>query len=691
MAKSAGEGLSNVINGFAKGIGILQANINKVLWGRGNQQPTATATYDAKAGAVQYQSTPPPPPSRPVRGNLIDSGLFNALDALNTVDLCNVVTYLADNSQLRIKKKKRPEKPWNAAQSSLYFLQDQAGAVVVAIDKYTAFPNTIIGRYAGIGPNAQSPEEAITGSATPNSINDLAGTAIKQFNIYNLLKDIQDTFSPTSTSERSLFSSQELQDLSLVPGLSGNLNIINDFIAKINTYADYRSIPISDLDKIERKIQTVRAVCVTIQNLDIQSAAAVVGNFLGVDIRSQIQKLNKYVDATKIIPTLRDINKSLRSFIKMAERLQTIIRSIQLIIRLAILLTKVFKFIIAFFIANPLPNLFTTSGIQTALDAGREAAQKQTDGITRLLKQINGLMDVILIFVRYILTNANELLIRLNILLQNLETCESFKDSDIIAELASTRDSLQALKEQLEVYITNYDSKNEAESVSFGNYTIVVVDEEVTDPSIPNKRRRGIALDKNGAIVVQSDLTFATDIQVIIQEVRLKLISAGLAPSQYQALTADQAAILIESSRFLDTEDVSLDDLTGPLTELDSPDNENENEGIGLNAFINKLKGGKRLRRRVRRAQAAEKAKLAKSLQAEDPRGSATSKTVTNLQASARQDLIAAEKIKISYLRDDILKLAAAGVTPTVAALILQKRSEIRAAERRIAELERGG
>ena len=63
---------------------------------------------------------------------------------------------------------------------------------------------------------------------------------------------------------------------------------------------------------------------------------------------------------------------------------------------------------------------------------------------------------------------------------------------------------------------------------------------------------------------------------------------------------------------------ISMDDIpTAPsLSEyMDTPDNEDENDGLGLNAFVNKLNGGKRLRKRIKESMAASKEKLNSDIQ----------------------------------------------------------------------------
>jgi hypothetical protein len=683
MAGTAGESLSKVINSLSAGLGTLQLNVNTVLWGRGNKQPIATVKYNTASGSLQYTSTPPPATKPPTTaaGTLIGTGLFNALDALNQVDLCNIITYTA--SSIHTKKKPRPPKEqWSLAEKRLYQLQDLAGEVVVAIDKYTAYPNVFIGSYAGIGPNAMPPEQVIAVSGTPNNSSNITGTAVQKYNIYNLLKSIQDTFS--AGGKNSIISAEDAQALSAVPGIAGNLNIINDFIAGINKYSDYRNISTSDLRKIEQEITKIRSICIVIQNLDLQKGLALVGNFLGIDIRSQIQQLNKFIDPTKIVPTLKELNTALQGFQGMLQQIQGTLRTAQLLLKIGIIFIRVFDFLIVFFHLLPAPNLFTTVGIQATIDSAKQKAKEQSDSVTTLLSQIDGLLEVLLVFIRYLSTNLNELLSRLQILLLNLQSCEAVKNSDVLNQLQGTVQNLINLKAQLDDYITKFDtSANSTDSATFGDFTIRVVDEEVVDKSIRNKRRRGIALDKNGAVVIQSDLTFATDTNVIINEVKLKLISSGLVKASTPVALN---TMLQKAQRYLIDNEVPINDLKLEFFSVDPPNNENENEGLGLNAYINQLPGGKRLRRRARRQMAAQKREAAATLAADTP------KLAMQFTRGAAMDEIDQLKANIEVQEEEIALLLLTCIplpNPASLALIEVKREDIVASNNRIAELEK--
>lgn len=575
-----------LVNNSAKLTGKLQNGINKVLWGSANTTTNQTVTYDAASGSLKYVSNPTIA-TQPKSGNLIESGLFNALDVLNEVDVCSIMTYLTDN--IHAKKKERPPKPWNAPQTVLYTLQNEAAFVQGYIDKFFAFPNIFIGSYLGTGPNAVPPEQAISQSNAPTE----GGSQVTAYNVYFLMQAIKDTFSFGNNTSSSLFTEEDKMLLSVVPGLGSNLNIIDDFIGTINKYSDYRQIPNAEVQRLVNKITTLRSVCVAIQNLDFKSGLAAVGNFLGTDIRAQIQKLNKFLDPTGIIKELKAINNALQSFIKIAKQVQGILSLGQFLIKLALVFNKIFVFIAAIFDNNPLPLVSGTSGTQTRLQNARDKANTESNGIGRLLKAINALLTVIVNFIRYLLVNINELLSRLQILLTNLEACEAVKNSDVISQLKQTQSNLIDLKDQLALYITQYDSKTNPNTAMFGKYDIRVVDEEITDPSIQNKRRRGIALDTSGKIVTQSDLTFATNTAVIIAEVQQRLIALHLVPSDIGQVNAANLATIAESVNYLDSNDIVDTALTPDIATLNAAGSA---QNLNITEFVDKLPGGPKFR-----------------------------------------------------------------------------------------------
>lgn len=686
------ESLEKLVNNAARLVGNLQLGVNKILWGRSNTQPTAKVTYTpateaGKTATLNYTTQVPTAPQTAQQSkvrNFAQSGLFNILNALNSVDLCAVITYAYDNINLK-RKKRPPEQEWNETQKLFYGFQDLCGEIVTYIDKYTAYPNVFIGSYVGVGPNGIPPLIA----AEDNNAPVQGGTQVTKYNTYFLMQAIKQNL-VFGRGEQSLFTQEDREIIQAVPGLINNLNFLKDTISVIDRYSSYLEIPDVQLQKIITNINKIRTTCVTIQNLDIRDPRGLInlaGNYLGTDIRSQVQQLNKFIDVTKIIPTLKQINNSLRAFIRIANQVEGIIRTGQFFIKLGLLFYKVFKFLILFFKASPIPLIFGTTGTQTTFQDLKNKAQDESDGVVRILRAVNALLSVVVSFIRYLLGNTIELLRRLEILLATLRACEAMKNSDVLFELEETNKELIALKERLETYLLDFESKTDPNTSQLGKYQLRVVEEQLVETTIVNKRRRGVALDVNGAIVAQSDLTFATDSRIIIEEVKQKLIASGLINPITSAISPIDLQVFSEAYNYLDNNDILEEEITLPEDEIELADNLNENQGLGLQAFVNNLKGGKRLRRRMRAKLAAQKRTLATQIQSADPKSSIT-------QKAAAQQISDANKIEVQNLQEQIkewrTQIAAAAATPPTPAsvlLIKDRSSRIATAQKRIKEL----
>lgn len=585
--------LITLVKNTAKLVGKLQVGINKILWGVNNQQPSVAKASERitnyKVGYNFTQETPAPKP--PGQGeNLLTAGLFNALDLLAELDLCNIIASLTD--MINIKKKPRPAPPWQPPASYLYFIQDQCGEIRKFIDKYLAYPNEFIGSYLGVGPNALPPQEAVDKTGAPTQ----GGTAVQKYNMYFLMqaiKDLTDTF----TGPQSIFSAEEQTILSTVPGLGGCLNFLDDFTGTVNKYSDYRNIPNEDLQKLINKINQVRSICVTVENLDFKSALALAGNFLGVNVREEIQKLSDFLNPTQIIPTLKEINNSIRGFIKIGQQVQGMLSLGQFVIKIALVFNKVFKFVIQFITFAPIPAVSQTTGTISRLESAKFAAKDETGGVDRILRAVNALLSVLLLFIRYLVTNANELLVRLDRILTNLESCEAVKDSDVLAELQQTREALVVLRDELLIYLNDYDSKTDPDTAMFGIYDIRIIDEEVTDREITNKRRRGVALAPDGQIVTQSDLTFATNSAVIIGEVQQKLLALGLVSTGQGIIDAATLDTVAQSINFLSSNDIAENDLNIGASVQGSA---TIAQDVNINEFLSSLPGGEKFKQNAR-------------------------------------------------------------------------------------------
>jgi len=616
------KGLENATLASAKILAKSQTGIDRVLWGKdamvySAQQGvsgSASVTGAARASAAANTTSAKPKPKNP-----LDLGLLPVLDIIISVDLCNIIDYLASSVGGKVPKK-RPEKP-TGIEKGLYYVQDQALFVQKSIDTFLATPNSLIGKYTGLGPEVKSQEQVAkdtnqppppqgSTAAVPGA--STSGTNTQRYNLKNLLDYIKSTFANGMgmVDGKSIFTPEDQQLLTEVPGLTSNLNILNDFLASTDKYTDYRNIPNEDLKKILEQINVLRVICVVIQGLDLRNPQSYLTTATAIfppgSVREQTAKIQKWLNPQQIIPVVKQINDATKSFIGTVQQGQKVLAQGQFIIKIGLLLIKVFKFIVAFLKKLPIPGMATTVGANVTFSSIANRFEKFLDELTDILAQVNSLLAVLISFLRYVQANTLQLIDRLQRLLDMLSTCDSTKDSPVVAELAATLDKLKTLNTQISDYLTLYDDKTDPSKAVFGTYSVQVIDEEVTDKNIPNKRRRGIALDKNGIIAVQSDLTFATDVKIIIQEVKLKLLSAGLIQPGLGGIDAN-ITVISDSLSFLDTNDVIQDDLNLG----------NTGESIGLNDFLDNLPGGKALRQRVRSNLDSSKAAFADKIKAQ--------------------------------------------------------------------------
>jgi len=263
---------------------------------------------------------------------------------------------------------------------------------------------------------------------------------------------------------------------------------------------------------------------------------------------------------------------------------------------------------------------------------------------------------------------------KLELILLNIENCDNI-DPALAEEIKDTINNLVETANSLQKFVSEYESNKERLNRNFGTYQIKIVDEQINDEGIPLKRRYGIALDLNGVLVVQSTPTFASLDEIIINEVKVLLVSNGFVKSQFSSLGAEDIETMNESLNYVGDIDINIDDLglSSLNSGLDDPDNEDPDQGLGLNAFVNNLPGGKALRRRMRKQMIKNNEQFIKDLKKTDPNGKYSNSIIKEKQVENN-------KLKVEELETEKKKLIAAiavSLNPIITAASLKKIKEI--------------
>jgi hypothetical protein len=365
----------------------------------------------------------------------LDKGIFFVMDKLLEVDMCNILEYALNQipGGKTFDPNVDPETITDPLARKKYEIQLKAYQVQVLIDDFYSLygdnntskkksalvglikkVRTILEEVLGIPPQQiLSPEQQIEQEASGLSFQDsLQGNAQVQ-------------------AARDLVGTDGLRDAELVaafPELQLFSNFMEDVYRVFNRYSDVRNFPNQDVQKALRKIDDIRTIAISIQNLTTVSGAInLADRFLDGRISKFIKTISRIIDPKKIIPFLKTIIDVCRIIIRIANQILRIISFFSNIISLFLLLVKVFWILRKFFLGVPIPNAFTTVGVTTVAAETLQQIIKEQGFLFFLkrLKQINQLLQTIIGFLRSLVTKLFTLVEKINALIFNIESCYS--------------------------------------------------------------------------------------------------------------------------------------------------------------------------------------------------------------------------------------------------------------------------
>lgn len=566
--------------------------------------------FSQKDGVVIYN------PKNPI-DKALQKGLIKVLQDISSVDFCNLITYLISQSGGGGFNPK--EKPEGGNALKLWNIQFEAYKLQLFIDKNLGEIGDIL------TPDATLRLTDLL-SFTADTLNNKINAVIEEFK-----KELEseegltlDEYTKLNKQFQKLFVMQTVLSASaqVLETLGSNVTIGN-FQKAINT------------------INKVRSALVLILGIKNPAALLSFANQLsGGAIQNQFAELNKSIPVDKLIPLLKKCLKQANNINSTGQKILGQIRTIQFFVKIAIVLIKVFSIIKKFFtVGFQLPNLFTTVSVTTTVsNVVEEQLGEGTKKLILRLEQINYTLGLIYNFCNVLLVGVNEILILLNTIKLNIESCQNV-DDDLKNDLLNTINSLTNTRNQIQTFVNAVNSPVNKPNNTFGEYTIEIITEQVVDEGINLKRRFGIARGKNNIIAVQSTPTFASLDLIIINEVKTLLVAQGLVSADPLTLTGETLSTISESLSYLEDQSINIDTLETPDISIEGE------ESTGLQTFVNNLPGGKALRKKVRNRLIKSNEKLIKDLRRADPSSTGTE----NLIKQKEQET---NKLKIEKLED---------------------------------------
>jgi hypothetical protein len=609
--KRTAKGLEGVIFSAADGILMAQEGMDKVISGR------------------------PLKPGESAPKNPLELGINPILDIMLSVDFCNIIMY--GLSKIPLTKKglgfdptKPPPDSASALKKNTYKLQKLAYDIQIAIDTFdSTTKNTSDTKKKGLFDLVQKIKSKFV---------DLKALLGPEINVL---------IAETGITPQTIIEQ--------FPGIKKIIGGLEDKLSYLNRYSDARQIPISEYQKLLKIVNKIRFYSVTIQGL---SSPADLLNYLPANVdkkvQDEIQKIQKIIDPSRAIPLIKNISQTCVKINLILKRVLSVISSAQLIVRIGIQVIRAFKIIKIYLRTSPIPNTFTTTGVTATIGDVMEnvIVKSGIEKFSDRLSQLNILLSLVYNFCNSLALELEVIIGKLRILLANLQSCGG-ADKDIVSDLSNKIDQMQKNLDDINKFIANKNnSNNTSKRNTAGEYTIRIITEEVTEKTFDLNRRYGIAINNTGLEILSSTPTYASDDSIIISEVKQLLASKGLIKSAPSNYSIKEQEIINESSSYLYDDDINWDIETNIDNQLDAPNNENDDNGIGLNSFINKLPGGKALRKRVRAATIKNNQQLTTELKKSDPDQKYSGNIIKQTENSTT-------KLKIEELEEEKKKIVA--------------------------------
>jgi hypothetical protein len=571
----------------------------------------------------------------------LDKGIIKLLEVVAGVDFCNLINYAINNVPGGKKFNPKDTPPTDSLGKKKWYIQNKAFQIQSFIDGY----------YTQYG-DAKNPESKL--------------------GLYALTKEISNIFDSLLNPNSGL---NDPDLTSAFPQLSIFNNFLQNSLGIFNKYTDLRQIPNSELQKIIGYVDKVRGISIAIQGLNsAASAVSLADTFTNGAVSDEIAKLSSQIPVTKLIPTLKSILKTANKINSVGRKIVGFINSSRFLIKLLMGLIWIFNLIKAYFFAIPLgpPPIGATAKLSDVVQ--NKLTIEGNKRLIRRLGQINSVLSLLSSFAVLLISGMVNIIGKLELILLNIENCDNV-DPSLAEEIKDTINNLVGTTNDLQKFISEYEDNKNKLNTNFGKYQIKIVDEEITDQGIGLKRRYGVALDINGVLAVQTTPTFASLDQIIINEVKVLLVSKGLVNSAFSAFPIGDIEIMNEALNYTGEVDINIDDMqiTNFDSGLDAPDNTDPEQGSGLNAFINNLPGGKALKRRMRKLMIKNSEQLKTDLKKTDPNGKYTSDVIKKNDSEINQlkiDDLEAEKKKLK-------ETLATTTNPASTAAIVRKIKDI--------------
>jgi hypothetical protein len=534
-------------------------------------------------------------------------GIINFLYYLNDVDFCNLVNYILNTIQL--EGTGAPSR----GEVAVNFVKTKAKDALKIIDAVFVDSDQLLNNAITIGDKVilLIDVNEIGKQGETITILNQGQLSILRRNPNSYTKEntkFKETLKNIGTVLKEISSLIDDPDVKfLVPKISNGNGFIGDYIAKVDSTYALDSIPNEDVRNLLSKLKQVRSVLALIAGISTAGdALGAIQSATGLKIDKQIQKLQKFLDVSQLIPLVRSMIKLVDSINQSAQLLLKNIKIAVTITNIIGAIVRIFKKIVRLFDKLFLPLIFGTYSVTSVLDGVKSKITVELEKAIKVIEQITQLIKIVYKIIGGLTFKLQNISTQLQILQTNLEGCNSTDNSPLIDQIKEARNKIISSIQELDTYSSLFESVDNKQEFTYGPYILKIQEEELVDNGKRLKRRKGIALDNTGVLIAETDLTFATDVRIIIEELKLKLQNKGV-DEIYGGGTGYP-----EIDKIL--EETGGDEDLVTIEEIDQEDADELEIKNDLDEALNSIKGMRRLRRRVRAKVQASKIALAEGI-----------------------------------------------------------------------------
>ena len=499
------------------------------------------------------------------------------VETINEIDLCNLISFFltkAFPSGSDVDKAFQDLK--KTATDVLQKIEDSEKSI---LEK--PFLKGSIQNSAGINVTGSATGSGGTNNSygsTPSQANTISGSNAlygggSAFTTPPLSSSVSTTSNAGTSAGQGLSLDQSLEKLRAVKAIVQSINIppfllkiipggqnISDSLKRLSSVIpdNISNIPNDDIKKIFDTYAQVKQILTGISQAE--NPADLLKVFAA---NNAISKLQDILNPAQLLPLINSILKSVETVSKILNTLVNYISKLASVINTLNIIVKILSKLATTIRNIPLPARWATVGIILKLQKLADTLEKKTALAQSNLDQTSQYLNQFSKSLTSVQRRINYLLELLRVLLDKLTKCEKTKNLPVINKLKDVITSLDKTNSLLNTLLPAKPKKNQ---VTYKGFVIEIVEEEVTDQGITLTRRYGVALDKRGVVVVQSDLTYANNTDLIFNEVRY-LIDKNKVGTNTPEANAEDAQISAELD--LPTEQEQLVDEAAMQAEID--------------------------------------------------------------------------------------------------------------------------